>query len=58
MIVASTGGRVHTEISEHGEDTENSQRMFCFVPSPTSVRSVFTRFRASISIRNGEDAPG
>ena len=57
MIGASTGERVHTEITEHGEAMENYFKWFLSVPSPTSVSSVFTRFHASISIRNGEDAP-
>ncbi len=51
------GGRVHTEIAEHVEDTENSQRMSYSVPSPTSVISVFTRSHSSISTRNEEAAP-
>ena len=57
MIVASTGERVHTEITEHREGAENNQRMFYSVPSPASVISVFTRFQQAISPRNGEDEP-
>jgi hypothetical protein len=57
MIATSTGKRVHTEITEHGEAMENYFKWFLCVPSPASVGSVFTRFHASISIRNGEDEP-
>jgi hypothetical protein len=52
MIVALTGGRVHTEITEHGEVMENFFRCFLSVPSPASVSSVFTRIHPSLSERN------
>ena len=56
MIVASMGERAYTESTEHGEGIENNQRMFCSVPSPTPVSSVFTRFHPSISARSTDAA--
>jgi len=43
MIGASTGERVHTEITEHGEAMENYFKWFLCVPSPASVSFVLTR---------------
>ena len=43
MIGASTGERVHTEITEHGEAMESYFKWFLCVPSPASVSFVLTR---------------
>jgi hypothetical protein len=48
--------RVHTEIAEQGEDTEQNICWPFSVPSPTSVSSVFTRFHPSISAKNTDAA--